>query len=237
MRKERDQQNVRRIEASLTYYEVLGVDIDASDEEIRKAFREKSMHVHPDKNRTQGAEAAYKHIERAKSTLLNPKLRAAYNKEMTLVLPRSKKPVKGNILSQLSTRDKNRTMSARAIVIGIVVLAVAIICYALVPRTSSTSFSLTPNKDRFLKRKTSVRGVVQGLTYFVSVQFDLERVGWKELLETEKEVQERTYVLLRDRCNDEKQASASASPLSQEYWIAGPQCGAYADFEKQLQQL
>ena len=32
------------------YYEVLGVDKDASDQEIKKAFRRTAMKYHPDRN-------------------------------------------------------------------------------------------------------------------------------------------------------------------------------------------
>lgn len=48
------------------YYEVLGVSRDASDSEVKKAYREKALKYHPDKNPGDaGAEAAFKEVSEA----------------------------------------------------------------------------------------------------------------------------------------------------------------------------
>ena len=44
------------------YYEVLGVDRSASDDEIRRAFRRLAREHHPDVNKQPGAEARFKAI-------------------------------------------------------------------------------------------------------------------------------------------------------------------------------
>ena len=44
------------------YYEILGVDLDASDEEIRRAFRKLALEYHPDRNKEAGAEERFKEI-------------------------------------------------------------------------------------------------------------------------------------------------------------------------------
>jgi molecular chaperone DnaJ len=62
------------------YYEVLGVDRNATDEEIKKAFRGLAFKYHPDRNREDGAEEKFKEINEAYQTLCDPDKRAAYDR-------------------------------------------------------------------------------------------------------------------------------------------------------------
>lgn len=62
------------------YYDLLGVNKTASDEEIKKAYRKKAVQFHPDKNpgdRT--AEEKFKQISEAYQILSDPKKRATYD--------------------------------------------------------------------------------------------------------------------------------------------------------------
>ncbi len=61
------------------YYEVLGVSRNASDDEIRKAFRKLAFKHHPDRNRDDGAEAKFKEINEAYEVLSDTNKRAAYD--------------------------------------------------------------------------------------------------------------------------------------------------------------
>lgn len=61
------------------YYEVLGVDRDATNEEIRKAFRRLAFKYHPDHNRGDGAEEQFKEINEAYQVLSETDRRAAYD--------------------------------------------------------------------------------------------------------------------------------------------------------------
>ena len=44
------------------YYEILGVGKNATDEEIKKAFRKLALEFHPDRNKSKGAEDKFKEI-------------------------------------------------------------------------------------------------------------------------------------------------------------------------------
>lgn len=54
----------------------LGVSADATDAEIEKAFRKKSLFVHPDKNKSPDAEELFKSLSASKERLLDPSLKA-----------------------------------------------------------------------------------------------------------------------------------------------------------------
>lgn len=62
------------------YYEVLGLQKSASEEEIKKAFRRMAMKYHPDKNQgNKEAEEKFKEVNQANEVLSDPKKRAAYD--------------------------------------------------------------------------------------------------------------------------------------------------------------
>ncbi len=63
------------------YYEVLGVSRDASQEEIKKAFRRLALKHHPDRNAgDKAAEDKFKEINAAYSCLSDPEKRAHYDR-------------------------------------------------------------------------------------------------------------------------------------------------------------
>ncbi|MCP1726996.1 molecular chaperone DnaJ [Natronospira proteinivora] len=62
------------------YYEVLGVEKDASEADIKKAYRRMAMKFHPDRNPgDQDTEARFKEVKEAYEALSDPQKRAAYD--------------------------------------------------------------------------------------------------------------------------------------------------------------
>lgn len=61
------------------YYDRLGVSKDASQEEMKKAYRKMSKKYHPDINKEPGAEEKYKEVQEAYDTLGDEQKRAAYD--------------------------------------------------------------------------------------------------------------------------------------------------------------
>ena len=62
------------------FYQLLGVARDASDTDIKKAYRKLAMEYHPDRNRSPDAEAKFKEIAEAYEVLRDPQKRAAYDR-------------------------------------------------------------------------------------------------------------------------------------------------------------
>jgi molecular chaperone DnaJ len=66
--------------AKRDYYQVLGLGREATDEEIKKAYRKLAMKYHPDRNPDdKTAEESFKEGKEAYEMLSDPKKRAAYN--------------------------------------------------------------------------------------------------------------------------------------------------------------
>src|SRR6266446_1797779 len=66
--------------AKRDYYEVLGIERTASDDDIKKAYRKLAVKYHPDKNPgDKTSEDKFKEIGEAYEALSEPQKRAAYD--------------------------------------------------------------------------------------------------------------------------------------------------------------
>ncbi|XP_052006741.1 dnaJ homolog subfamily B member 12a [Xyrauchen texanus] len=70
---------VKRIKRCKDYYEILGVTKEASEDDLKKAYRKLALKFHPDKNHAPGATEAFKGIGNAYAVLSNPEKRRQYD--------------------------------------------------------------------------------------------------------------------------------------------------------------
>jgi curved DNA-binding protein CbpA len=61
-------------------YNTLGVNRDATEQDIKKAYRKLSLKLHPDRNTSPRAVLAFQQLERAHATLIDPTKRAIFDR-------------------------------------------------------------------------------------------------------------------------------------------------------------
>eukprot|EP00039_Didymoeca_costata_P011771 m.166608 g.166608 ORF g.166608 m.166608 type:complete len:426 (+) comp15286_c0_seq1:92-1369(+) len=80
-------------ETNQNFYDMLGVDQDATSGQIRKAFRAESMKYHPDKNKAADAEVVFRRMVAVGEVLKNSELRTKYDYILKHGLPNWRNPV------------------------------------------------------------------------------------------------------------------------------------------------
>ncbi|KAK2583005.1 hypothetical protein KPH14_009050 [Odynerus spinipes] len=70
---------VKRIKKCKDYYEILGVSKEATDSDIKKAYKKLALQLHPDKNKAPGAAESFKAIGNAVAILTDVEKRKQYD--------------------------------------------------------------------------------------------------------------------------------------------------------------
>jgi hypothetical protein len=73
----------------LNYYEVLGITKDASQIEIKKAYRSKAMELHPDRNQGKDTTEEFQNLKEAYDVLSDERLRQQYDADSSIPPRRS----------------------------------------------------------------------------------------------------------------------------------------------------
>ncbi|KAE8077856.1 hypothetical protein FH972_016376 [Carpinus fangiana] len=85
-----------KISGEVDWYGVLGVSPLADDETVRKQYRKLALMLHPDKNKSLGAEGAFKLVSQAWGLLSDKAKRLAYNQKRNLKGFEQKVPTRTN---------------------------------------------------------------------------------------------------------------------------------------------
>jgi DnaJ homolog subfamily A member 5 len=96
------------------YYELLGIERDADDEIIKKAYRKKALEWHPDKNlhRAEEATEKFREIQNAYSVLSDPVERRWYDEHKDDILKPNSNDEEGAVLINLFSYFRSNVFSA-----------------------------------------------------------------------------------------------------------------------------
>eukprot|EP00879_Flechtneria_rotunda_P010250 GHRR01010716.1.p1 GENE.GHRR01010716.1~~GHRR01010716.1.p1 ORF type:complete len:371 (+),score=162.54 GHRR01010716.1:106-1218(+) len=70
------------VRAASTLYETLGVSQGATDRDIKRAYRQKALKLHPDVNKAPSAQAQFLEVKNAFQVLSDPQQRAQYDRKL-----------------------------------------------------------------------------------------------------------------------------------------------------------
>uniref|UniRef100_A0A3P8WIW9 DnaJ heat shock protein family (Hsp40) member B12b n=1 Tax=Cynoglossus semilaevis TaxID=244447 RepID=A0A3P8WIW9_CYNSE len=97
---------VRRVKQCKDFYEILSVQKDASEDELKRSYRKLALKFHPDKNHAPGATEAFKAIGNAYAVLSNVNKRRQYDQcEEERKHPSRQSPSDRNFEPDISPED------------------------------------------------------------------------------------------------------------------------------------
>ncbi|KAI4307134.1 hypothetical protein L6164_030353 [Bauhinia variegata] len=108
-----------KVSGEMDWYGILGVNPFADDDTVRKQYRKLALTLHPDKNKSSGAEGAFKLVSEAWVLLSDKAKRLAYNQKRSLKGYHHKPPNLGGSQSEVPSSNgfhnftKNVTSNVR----------------------------------------------------------------------------------------------------------------------------
>jgi Ca-activated chloride channel homolog len=134
------------MDESQDYYAILGLEREATPEDIRRAYHRKARKLHPDVNQDTGATEIFLQIQKAYDVLTDPTARAAY--DLTLPPPPSGAPLVE--FSTIYSRPSLMRLNEPQLVYVLIELAA--------PENTQTGPSLPLNVCLVIDHSTSMQG-------------------------------------------------------------------------------
>ncbi|KAL7687382.1 putative DnaJ domain, tetratricopeptide-like helical domain superfamily [Plasmopara halstedii] len=223
-------QTVRQIKACKTHYEVLAVQQNATESEIKKAYRKLALKLHPDKNSAPGAEDAFKAVGKAFAVLSDHDKRAHYDRygddapvqqqgrryaqdeEVTPeeifnmffgggFRPRGRQPQQQQDHRQQQERRGGMAQLAQFLPLFLI-FVMSMLSF---PSTPERPFSLDPTPQFTIQRTTQMANVVKGIPYYVEHDFNQRyTTHWRDLSRVEQMVEQTFLSRLSENCENLK---------------------------------
>ncbi|XVE58398.1 hypothetical protein DITRI_Ditri04bG0166500 [Diplodiscus trichospermus] len=101
-----------KVSGEVDWYGVLGVNPSDDDEEMRKQYRKLVLMLHPDKNKSVGADGAFKLVSQAWSLLSDKAKRSVYNQKINFRETQQKFPTQSGVSSMPSRANGSHSSSS-----------------------------------------------------------------------------------------------------------------------------
>lgn len=133
----------------LNYYSILGISINASSDDIKRAYRRLAKQFHPDLNPGKEASLMLNHIQQAYDTLSNEHLRIVYDMKLKQAATTKQTEknfhydFKSNFPSDTLYPQKRVNYKLIIAIVGTLIIGIAVACYLFLtgdPNSEPTTY-------------------------------------------------------------------------------------------------